>query len=302
MKYLQTLLLATGLTAVLALLGCSAVTQLGTQIGQGTGVITPEEGDSIRRVSDAAIKSFEDLTPEQEYFIGRAVGATVLESYAPLDDPGANEYVNLLGQSLAMASDRPATFGGYHFLLLDTDEINAFAAPGGLIFVSRGLVACCPNEDALAAVLAHEIGHVQNQDGLRAIKTSRWTSLAAISLEEGFRNLGNEALQNVANEFSGCIDDIAQTLVVNGYARSQEIAADATAVTLLRRVGYDPRALDTMLAEMDHRLEPGGPGFARTHPSPSDRRSTIEPLLKGPAPAEAPAARQTRFDQAMGNY
>ena len=295
MNHLRTLVIAIGLTGVLALLRCSAVTQIGTQIGQGAGVITAEEGESIRRVSGAAIKSFEDLTPEQEYFIGRAVGATVLQTYTPLDDPGANEYLNLVGQTLAMASDRPATFGGYHFLLLDSDEINAFAAPGGLIFVTRGLVACCPNEDALAAVLAHEIGHVQNQDGLRAIKTSRWTSLAAISLEEGFRNLGNEALKDVANEFSGCIDDIAQTLVVNGYARSQETAADAAAVTILQRVGYDPRALDTMLAEMDTRLKPDGPGFAKTHPSPQDRRSSVAPLLTGPVPAPAPAARQATW-------
>lgn len=301
MKHLQPTLIAIGLTGALALLGCSAVTQIGTQIGQGAGVITPGEGDSIRHVGDAAIKSFEDLTPEQEYFIGRAVGAAVLQSYSPLDDRRANEYLNLLGQTLAMASDRPETFGGYHFLLLDSDEINAFAAPGGLIFVTRGLVACCPNEDALAAVLAHEIGHVQNQDGLKAIKTSRWTSLAAVSLEEGFRNLGNEALKDVANDFSGCIDDIAQTLVVKGYARSQEMAADATAVTILRRVGYDPRALDTMLGEMEKRLKPGGPGFAKTHPSPQDRRSSVEPLLTGPAPAPAPAARQTRFVQAVGN-
>jgi predicted Zn-dependent protease len=300
MKNLHPSLKLTALLGLTLLIGCATVTQLSTQIGQGTGVLTEEQGQSIRNVSNAAIQSFSDLTPEQEYYIGRAVAATILESYPPLDNPDANAYVNLLGQTLAMASDRPETFGGYHFLLLDSDEINAFAAPGGLILVSRGLVACCENEDALAAVLAHEISHVQNKDGLRAIKASRWTSLAAISLEEGFRNLGNEDLKEVANQFSGCIDDIAQTLVVNGYARGQEIAADASAVTILERVGYAPQALESMLGEMDKRLKPGGPGFARTHPSAKDRMSEVHPLVKGTGGAAAPEARLTRFAQAVG--
>ncbi len=288
MKNLHQTFKISALLGLALLIGCSTVTQLSTQIGQGTGMLTEEQGQSIRNVSNAAIQSFQDLTPEQEYYIGRAVAATILESYPPLDNPEANTYVNLLGQTLAMASDRPETFGGYHFLLLDSDEINAFAAPGGLILVSRGLVACCEDEDALAAVLAHEISHVQNKDGLRAIKASRWTSLAAVSLEEGFRNLGNEDLKEVANQFSGCIDDIAQTLVVNGYARGQEIAADASAVTILERVGYAPQALESMLGEMDKRLTPGGPGFARTHPSAKDRMTEVHPLVKGAAGVQAP--------------
>ncbi len=76
----------------------------------------------------------------------------------------------MLGQSLVIFSDRPETFGGYHFLLLDSNEINAFAAPGGLILVTRGMLQCCANEDELAAVLAHEIAHVEKKHGLTAIK------------------------------------------------------------------------------------------------------------------------------------
>lgn len=300
MMSLRKIILTGALMLTMGLLGCATVTQLGTQMGQEAGVISQEQGDSIRRVSEAAQKSFTDLTPEQEYYIGRSVAASIFQSYPPLDNPEANAYLNTLGQTLAMASDRPETFGGYHFLLLDTDEINAFAAPGGLIMVSRGLVACCPDEDALAAVLAHEIGHVQNKDGLRAIKSSRWTSLAAVGLEEGFSNLGNEDMKKVAQQFSGCIDDIAQTLVVNGYARGQESEADATAITILKRVGYNARSLDEMLGEMDKRLESGGPGFARTHPSPKDRQEDVRPLLKGSKTAPVPAARQSRFERALG--
>ncbi len=288
------------LAVILFMAGCTAVTEIGTQIGTGSGLISEQEGESLKRVSNAAIKSFEDITPEQEYYIGRAVAASILQTYPVLENDAANEYLNLLGQTLAMASDRPETFGGYHFLLLDSDEINAFAAPGGLVLVTRGMVACCRNEDELAAVLAHEIGHVQNKDGLRAIKKSRWTSLAAIGLEEGMRNLGNEDLQAVAEQFSGCIDDIAQTLVVNGYARSQEVEADASAVLILGNVGYNPAALAGMLGEMDQRWDPKGPGFARTHPSPSDRLGKVQALLTGTAETAQPAVRAARFQGAVG--
>ncbi len=158
------LLLLGTLAAVVALAGCATVTQMATQAAQGSGMITEDQATSINRTADTWIKSAEEITPEQEYYIGRSVAASILQDYPALDDRKANAYLNTLGQTLAMASDRPETFGGYHFLLLDTDEINAFAAPGGLILVSRGLVNCCRNEDELASVLAHEIAHVQNLD------------------------------------------------------------------------------------------------------------------------------------------
>ena len=102
-----------------------------------------------------------------------------------------------LGQSLAQFSERPETFGGYHFLALDSAEINAFAAPGGLILVTRGLLDCCQTEDELAAVLAHEIGHVEKQHGLRAIRTGRLNSALTILAVEAGKNLAGEQLAEV---------------------------------------------------------------------------------------------------------
>ena len=143
--------------------------ELGAAVGEATGTINRQQAESITKGAAAVGKTFDDITPEQEYYIGRAVAATVLSKYKPYDISAGNEYLNVLGQGLALSSDRPETFGGYHFLIMDSDEINAFSAPGGLVLVSRGLIRCCPNEDALAAVLAHEIGHVEKQHGLRAI-------------------------------------------------------------------------------------------------------------------------------------
>jgi len=284
--------------AALLLSGCGTVRQIGTQVGTGSGLIDEDQAASINRAGEAIEKSFEDITPEQEYYIGRAVAATLLETYRPLEDDEANRYLNLLGQTLAMASERPETFGGYHFLLLDSDEINAFACPGGLILVCRGLVDCCRSEDALAAVLAHEIAHVAHKDGLRAIKKSRLTAALTTLSVEAARNLGSEDLKKLTEQFAGSIDDVVQALVNNGYARKFEYEADAAAVANLREVGYSPHALANMLEVMATRWDPRGPGFMRTHPSPRDR---IDHLPVGPGPVDEPASRHDRFVAALGS-
>jgi predicted Zn-dependent protease len=189
-------LLAIALLVQLA--GCKLLevaTQAGTAVGVATGTISADQADSISKGSAAMGKAFDKLTPEQEYYIGRSVAATILSSYSAFDNKAANDYLNTLGQALALSSDKPETFGGYHFLVMDTDEVNAFAAPGGLILISRGMLRCCKNEDEVASVLAHEIGHVQLEHGLRAIKKSRWTSAFTILGTEAAKNLGGQQLE-----------------------------------------------------------------------------------------------------------
>lgn len=279
--------------------GCSTVAKVGTSIAQEKGYIDEKQAESIQRSAEAVEKTYQDITPEQEYYIGRSVAATVLAAYPPYENAAANAYLNLLGQTIARASDRPETYGGYHFLLLDTEEINAFAAPGGLVMVSRGMIRCCRHEDELAAVLAHEIGHVANRDGLRAIKKGRLTSALTILAVEGASNLGGEELAKLTEEFEGSITDITSTLMNSGYSRGLEKEADGSAVVLLRRVGYDPRGLVTMLGEMEKRLKPGGPGFAKTHPDPGDRIRDVEGNVSGSPAAPESSSRRDRFAKAM---
>ncbi len=291
------------LIALLVLVsGCKTLESLGDlggRVGQATGTLTPEQAESISRAGKAVAKTFADITPEQEYYIGRAVGATVLKTYRPYDNKVANHYLNVLGQTLAQASDKPETFGGYHFLLLDTDEINAFAAPGGLIFVSRGMVRLCKNEDELASILAHEVAHVQHQDGLRAIKKGRLTSALTILATEGAKSFGGKELAELTEAFEGSINDITSTMMNNGYARELESEADLAAVVIMARVGYNPRGLSEMLGAMKKKLKPGGPDFAKTHPDPNDRVDDIEGEIKSWPPISSPAKRQKRFDKLM---
>lgn len=263
------------------------------------GILSGDQVESILRGAKAVQKTWENLTPEQEYYIGRAVAAQVFQTYRPLDLPAANAYLNLLGQSLAVFSDRPETFGGYHFLLLDSDEINAFAAPGGLILVTRGMVRCCENEDELAAVVAHEICHVEKKHGLKAIKQGRLTEAFTIIAAESTAQSGNEQLASLTREFQGSVGDVVKTLTTSGYSRDQERDADAAAVRVLRHAGYPDNAMITMLERMDKRLaDTRGLGFAKTHPSAHSRIDSLRDAIKGTGSVSDPV-RQQRFSAAM---
>jgi len=281
--------------------GCTALTELGTAVGQATGSLTPQQAQSINRSAQAMEKTFQDITPEQEYYIGRSVAATVLHTYRPLDNAAANHYLNVIGGVLAQASDRPETFGGYHFQILNSDDVNAFSAPGGFVMISRGMLRCCRSEDAVAAVLAHEIGHVQGQHGLRAIKKGRLTSALTVLAAEGAKNLGGQDVAELTRAFEGTIGDITSTLMNNGYARGLEREADQTAVTILQRVGYDPAALVAMLAEMKQHLQPGGLDFAKTHPPPDARIAELRGLIPAAGPVATNPVRRRRFERAIGS-
>ena len=289
-----------GLGLAMLVSSCSTVTQVATAAAQSAGAITPQQAQSINRSAEAVGKTFEQITPEQEYYIGRAVAATVLSTYKPYDQQAANHYLNLLGQTLAQASDRPETFGGYHFMILETEEINAFSAPGGLIMVSRGMIRCCKSEDALAAVLAHEIGHVEYQHGLKAIRKGRLTSALTILAAEGAKSFGGEQLAQLTEAFEGSITDITSTMMNSGYARGLESEADKAAVTIMKRVGYNPNALVEMLQQMKKNLKPGGMDFAKTHPDPQDRINEVKKLVGSAPAAAASPARQQRFVAAVG--
>lgn len=289
--------------ALLVLCGCESMNALvatGASLAADVGVISTGQADAMRKLGD----SFKDITPEQEYYLGRAVGATLVTSYRPWQKSAAEQYLNLLGQTLAQFSDLPQTFGGYHFLILDSNEINAFAAPGGLIFVTRGMLRCCPDEESVAAVLAHEIGHVQQKHGLQSIKKSHMTAALTLLGTESTKTYGSSELASLTSAFEGSINDTVTTLVNNGYSRAFESEADAAAVTILRRSGYNPAALIVMLQEMKNRLRPGSSGFGRTHPAPDDRIEEIRTLLPSARPepsASSVAARKKRLVKALGD-
>jgi len=288
-----------------SLSGCRSVekvSEMGAVVGVATGLLTDDQAESLRKSTVAVAKSFQDFTPEQEYYLGRSVGAMVLHQNDPYPADALNRYINLMGQNLAMVSDLPETFGGYHFMVLDSEEINAFASPGGLIFVTKGLLRCSRSEDALAAVLAHEIGHVQNKHGLQAIKKSRITSALTTIGIAGAKSFAPGGVAQLAGTFEDSITDITKTLINSGYSREFERQADLAAVKILERIGYGPSGLVEMLKEMEKKLKPGGLDFAKTHPSPQTRIKDIEKIIGPYRPATRVVARQDRFNRILESF
>ena len=279
--------------------GCASIAQVAAAAGEAAGVVTPSQAQSIVKTGEAFGKAWEQITPEQEYYVGRAVGASIASTYKIHKNDEATRYINLVGQSVAMMSDKPETFGGYHFLILETEDINAFAAPGGFIFLSRGMLRLCRDEDELAAVLAHEVAHVNLGHAIKAISNSRWTSAFTILGTESAKGFGGEQLAQLTAAFEGSIQDITGKLITSGYARGAEKEADKLAVTIMKRVGYDATALPRVLKNMESKLKPGGLDFAKTHPPPAARIADLLALLGGAQSKVAAAPRVKRFNAAM---
>lgn len=255
--------------------------------------------DSATKSYKAVSKALEDITPEQEYYIGRTIGAIILNKYKPYEHGPTILYINQLGQTLSRFSDLPELFDGYHFMVLDSSEINAFATPSGLVFVTRGMLHCCSNEDALAAVLAHEIGHVQHKHGLQSIEKDRITKATSILAIEGTKHFAESDIASLTSTFEGSIKDITSTMVNSGYSRAFENEADESAVMILQRVGYSGQGLIEMLKTMEKKLKPGGLDFAKTHPSPESRIENMSNILKTNDKVISPASRTSRFQAAM---
>ncbi len=290
--------------------GCIAstaemLTQVGAAVGESSGIISTDSADALRRnaqvigeSSEKIARSFEDVTPQQEYYLGRAVAATVLGKYRLWENADATDYLNRLGQAISLFSARPETYGGYHLGLINSEEINAFAAPGGLILLTRGLVRICENEAELAAVIAHEIAHVEKKHGLRAIKKSRLTSALTTLAMAGAAELGGSDLKELTSVFGESISDITNTLMISGYSRDLEYEADMRAAEILAAAGYPTSSLVSMLKSMDNELKPDGFDFAKTHPAPAKRiRSVSVKLIKRPVPENN--VRTRRFVTAM---
>jgi predicted Zn-dependent protease len=261
------------------------------------GLISKEMADSGVRFSGDMDRAEEDFTPEQEYYLGRAVGVRILARYSiDASRPDRTAYLNAILQTLVVNSPRPDVYNGYHAAILDSDEINAFATSGGHIFVSRGLVNSAASEDALAAVLAHEVAHVQLRHGVEAIQADRRAQAVRAFAASGAAALtGGTALEDLADIFDKSVADAVIALVDKGYSREQEFAADAAALDILAAAGYDPASLPDMLRTLDRDQGKHPGGFNATHPAPKDRLNNVKDRLAAYSTPDTREFRQARF-------
>lgn len=257
---------------------------------------------SMQRIS-AAIERSKGITPDQEYYIGRAVAAKIVSTYTILEDEDLTKYLNLVGNIVAVNSDHPDLPGGYHFGILNTKDINAFACPGGIVFITKGLLDTLDNEDELAAVLAHEIAHINNRDGISSIEDSRRSGVLSTILLEPFRfaaSLTPLHLAGFSGAFIQSVDSVVDTVSINGYDKSDEFKADNDALNYLRRAAYNPVSLvDYQKKVLEHYNSVESEQHS-THPGLAERIQKLESMtLKVELDDIKVKERKKRFEDAL---
>jgi predicted Zn-dependent protease len=241
-------------------------------------------------------RAAEEITPEQEYYIGRAVGANILVAYKIYNGkPALTAYLNRICNAITINSPQPILYNGYHVNILDTDEINAFATSGGHIFLTRGLIACADSEDALAGVIAHEIAHIQLQHGIKAIKNSRITQALIVTGTSAVGAYTGMDVVELTSVFNETVGEIVTTMINSGYSQTQEFEADATALSLMAAAGYDPQGLLAMLRVLEQNQRDTTSGFGKTHPSPTQRISNAQKTVGQYQVTDTRSYRQARF-------
>lgn len=205
-------------------------------------------------------------TLEEERNIGRTVAGGMLGAVPLVRDDELQRYVNRVGRWLALQSERPDL--NWHFGVLDTEDINAFAMPGGYIFVTKGLYRQLNSEAELAGVLGHEIGHVIRKHHLRMMQKSR--ALADLGAAVGRRMEGGSSI--AANFMGNFWEAFAR-----GLDKEAEYEADRIGMVLAARAGYDAYGLPTVLQAIGHvSANDSRVAFLfKTHPHPDDRFATL---------------------------
>jgi predicted Zn-dependent protease len=238
-----------------------------------------------------------EFTLQDEYYLGRAVAANILAVYKPYtQNPELTQYLNRICQTIVINSSRPVLFNGYHVMILDSSEYNAFASPGGHIFITKKLVETAASEDMLAAIIAHEVAHIILKHSIALIEEMRFTgemsTIAgrAANIAGAGRTLGY---------FRDSVSTAMDVMMKNGYSRAQEFNADWEAMALLTNSGYNPTALVDMLKILQRVQRSQSGGFNTTHPSPAERIAHAEKLSYRITPPDTSRFRLLRFTTIM---
>jgi|SRR5215469_11149227 len=220
-------------------------------------------------------KAVGDATPEQEQAIGADASSVILGGIKPLDDPAVQDYVNKVGTWVAAQSERSQL--PWRFAVLDSEAVDAFAAPGGYVFVTSGLMLRLHNEAELAGVLGHEISHVVMRHHLRALQKAARLDLGkeAVDIAMELRGQNSKLFDTVTGA--------SKDLYSKGLDKDDEFEADRRGVVLAARAGYDPYAMLSVLETLDS-FDPDSNAvelMLATHPTPEDRIQALYAAMNG---------------------
>lgn len=210
----------------------------------------------------------------KEIELGEELSAGLLGAVKLVNDPQVHTYVNELGRWLAEQTSRRKKKWPWRFGVLDTEAVNAFAAPGGHVFLTRGLFVLLDNEAELAGVLAHEMGHVIKKHHLSALqKGTQGEVFQDLLVKSSKKN--REAIEKLTGA--------GMQLYARGLEREDEYEADRLGVVIAARAGYDPYALLDVLTTIDS-LDPHDPNLSlmfSTHPPTGERLARLDRAMEG---------------------
>lgn len=238
-------------------------------------------GDALSRMDSAfAFNSVSaEITTEDAYYLGRAVAANVLAVYKPYtQNPDLTLYLNRICQTLVINSSLPALYNGYHVIILDSPDYNAFATSGGHIFVTKKLVSVATSEDMLAAILAHEIAHITLKHSISIINDVKFTNEMTSIANRAAELSGTSETDKWLPYFRASVNKTVDVMMKNGYSQAQEFDADREAAELLLKTEYNPGALVEVLEVLQKTQSSQRTGFVTTHPSPAERISNVKKL------------------------
>lgn len=254
MKYI-TLLVLTALVAVGAPSLAVAEGEGGQIPGINKGLAIAKKAQEVRDLQ---------MTDAEEQELGKQVSEKIRTRYGVVQDPAVHKYVSLVGTVLAQASSRPNL--PWTFIVLDTDGVNAFAAPGGYVHITKGALALMKDEAQLATVLGHEITHVTAKHTVRAIQKTKAVQMGA-----------SETLSNSSALMEKAVNATYQNIVDKGFGRDDENESDETGVVLANKVGYAPTGLTAFLTALKDRNKDKKEksGLFASHPQMQERIDRI---------------------------
>jgi predicted Zn-dependent protease len=274
----------TAFAALLALIaGCELdAHQLAPVIGERNASLLSAGGQFLNAMS---------LSEKDEDTIGQSVAVSVTNSFPLVRSDNLQRYVNLVGLTVANASPNPG--GNWVFGVVDTPMVNAFSGPNGYVFITRGALELMLDEAALAGVLAHEIAHVANHDGLKQVQANQ---------QKGALVKAMQAADSRTAQLAALADNGVDVITKQGYDQPQEFKADEDAVRIVSAAGYDPNSYLAFLRRLQASAGAGrGGSVMSTHPGIASRLARVDAAIRAlPPAAPTPGATlQPRFTSNM---
>jgi predicted Zn-dependent protease len=294
-----------GCAALLLLAACAEIAPKLTN--RMTGYIKERASANAERVADNTVDAVaagkltrsSTFSMEQEFYLGKTIAANVvvrMGARALAPDSAPARYVRDIGTVVALAAadarseeDRPYPMKGYRFIVVEAPQVNAVGMPGGFVVVTTGALAAARSEDEVAAMLAHEVAHVQRGHVMAPVEAARQQEHITSTMLAGTDQLVHAFFGKVVRAGTDFVLD-------KSYGKQNELEADALAQETLTAAGYDPQALPRLLSRLRGKAAEGG--FLQRHPSSADRVQALGAAPLQPIVASA-GPRTARFQERL---